>query len=172
MPGKTFFTLLQYYLATVVDKCWNQFTTWKFFLKTTLDVEPTAIRYCASCLNLSNHGNCKMLHCSGKGVHTFLKEFFKDSEFRKFIRKEEEQMKNYLGRKIPDIYHGLDYFNFPLPGGFLTGTFNISFAVNSDGLYILWLMNFLRNTASKEIHHTSMYILRQTWSKYGNINIP
>lgn len=51
MPGKTF-TLLQYYLATVVDKCWNQFTTWKFFLKTTLDVEPTAIRYCASCLNL------------------------------------------------------------------------------------------------------------------------
>ena len=102
-----------------------------------MDVEPTAIRYCASCLNLSNHGNCKMLHCSGKGVHTFLKEFFKDSEFRKFIRKEEEQMKNYLGRKIPYIYHGLDYFNFPLPGGFLTGKFNISFAVNTDGLYIL-----------------------------------
>ena len=109
----------------------------KVFLKNYLDVEPTAIRYCASCLNLSNHGNCKMLHCSGKGVNTFLKEFFKDSEFRKFIRKEEEQMKNYLGRKIPDIYPGLDYFNFPLPGGFLTRTFNISFAVNTDGLYIL-----------------------------------
>ena len=102
-----------------------------------MDVEPTAIRYCASCLNLSNHGNCKMLHCSGKGVNTFLKEFFKDSEFRKFIRKEEEQMKNYLGRKIVDIYPGLDYFNFPLPGAFLTRTFNISFAVNTDGLYIL-----------------------------------
>lgn len=36
-------------------------------------VEPTAIRYCASCLNLLNYGDsCKVPHCSGKGVNTFL----------------------------------------------------------------------------------------------------
>ena len=36
-------------------------------------------------------------------------------------------MKNSVGRKIHDIYHGLDYYNFLLPGGF-----NISFTVNTD----------------------------------------
>lgn len=98
-------------------------------------VEPTAIRYCASCLNLLNHGeSCKLPHCSGKGVNTFLdlhldkriEESFKDSEFCKLIRKGKKQMKNSVGRKIHDIYHGLDYYNFLLPGGFLNETFNIS----------------------------------------------
>ena len=74
-------------------------------------VEPTAVRYCASCLNLLNHGDCKTLHCSGKGVNTFLdlhlekktEEFFKDSDFCKLIRNGKERMKNSLGRKLHDI---------------------------------------------------------------------
>ena len=75
--------------------------------------------------------NLRLGAYSNKYGNTFLKEFFMDSEFRKLIRKGQEQIKNSLGRQIPDIYHGLDYFNFPVPGGFLTGAFNISFSVNT-----------------------------------------
>lgn len=45
----------------------------KLFLKNYFGtVEVTAVRYCASCLNLLNHGDCKTPHCLGKGVNTFL----------------------------------------------------------------------------------------------------
>ena len=66
----------------------------KLFLKNYFGtVEPTAVRYCASCLNLFNHGDCQTPHCSGKGVNRFLdlhlekriEEFFKDSDFCKLI---------------------------------------------------------------------------------------
>ena len=67
----------------------------KLFLKNYFGtVEPTAVRYCASCLNLLNHGDCQTPHCSGKGVNKVLdlhleeriEELFKDSDFRKLIR--------------------------------------------------------------------------------------
>lgn len=148
----------------------------KLFLKNYFGtVEPTAIRYCASCLNLLNHGDCKMPQCSGKGVNTFLdlhlekriEEFFKDSEFCKLIRKGKEQMKNSVGRKIHDIYHGLDYYNFLLPGGFLTETFNISFTVNTDGVNKfsssraghLWPVYIMINELPKEYRFKKKYII-------------
>ena len=74
-------------------------------------------------------------------------------------------MKTTVGRKIHDIYHGLDYKNFLLPGGFLTETFNISFTVNTDGVNKfsssrvghLWPVYIMINFKKKYIIPAYMY---------------
>ena len=58
----------------------------KLFLKNYFGtVEVTAVRYCASCLNLLNHGDCKTPHCSGKGVNIFL-DLHPEKKKRNFLR--------------------------------------------------------------------------------------
>ena len=89
--------LLGHHCGTMMKSVYKM----KLFLKNFFGtVEPTAIRYFVSCLNLLSDGDCKTPHCSGKGVNTFLdlhlekriEEFFKDPEFCKHIRKGKEQM--------------------------------------------------------------------------------
>ena len=72
-----------------------------------------------------------------------------------------------MDRKIHDIYHGLDYANFLLPGGFRTETCSISFTVNTDGVNKfsssrashLWPVYITINELPKEYRLKKKYIV-------------
>lgn len=92
-------------------------------------------------------------------------------EILNLFKKGKEQVQRAArSSTIYDIFHGLDYKYFLNPGGFLSERYNISFAINTDGVNKyssskagpLWPVYVIINEPPKEHRFKKRYVLPVT----------